>query len=95
MRISQKRPWGEVPPECPPRFPDFVLQLGFLVKWPHSKFDMKRSKPGGLSSTTELAFCDVPIYVAIVFRDVRVTSVSILSMLNKCVKYLGHSNKDT
>ena len=41
------RPWGEVPPDFTPRFPDFVLQLAFRMKPSHSKFGFKPLKPGG------------------------------------------------
>ena len=43
---------GRSPPDFTPRFADFVLQLAFGLKWPHSKFGMKPLKLGGLPSKT-------------------------------------------
>ena len=47
MQNCSMRPRKEVPPDFIPRFADFVLQLAFGLKWPHSKFGMKPFKLGG------------------------------------------------
>ena len=47
MQNCSMRPRKEVPPDFIPRFADFVLQLAFGLKWPHSKFGMKPLKLGG------------------------------------------------
>ena len=73
MRNCSMRPRGEVPPDFTPRFADFVVQLAFCLKWPHSKFGIKPLKPGGatpenvvfplFSSFSELALFHVYIFV--------------------------------
>lgn len=60
MRNFCIRPRGEVPPDLTPRFGDFVLQLAFGVKWPHSKFGMKPSNPGGVYGPKR---CIFPVFV--------------------------------
>ena len=54
MQNCSMRPRKEVPPDFTPRFADFVLQLAFGLKWPHSKFGMKPLKLGG--ATVENVF---------------------------------------
>ena len=47
---------GRSPPGFPPRFGDFVFQLAFGLKWPHSKFGMKPLKLGGGGATVQNVF---------------------------------------
>ena len=90
------RPWGEVPPDLTPRFPDFVLQLAFRMKRSHSKFGFKPLKPGVATgwnvvfslvlSFSELALFHVYIFVAFYSRATKVGTVVPCSMLWNCVK---------
>ena len=65
---------GEVLPVFNPRSPDFVLQLAFGLKWPHSKSGVKPLKPGG--ATLENVF--FPCF-ALFSRCLCFTSISFLS----------------
>lgn len=49
-------PWREVPPDLTCWSGDFVLQVGFGLKWVHVKFGMKPSNPGGLAWKTCFGF---------------------------------------
>lgn len=99
------RPWGEVPPDFTPRFPDFVLQLAFRMKPSHSKFGFKPLKPGGATgwdvvfslvlSFSELALFHVYIFLAFYCIATKVGRVVPSSMLWNCVKVERHRVKVT
>ena len=98
------RPWGEVPPDFTPRFPDFVLQLAFGVKPSHSKFRLKPLKPGGAAgenvfslflSFSELALFHVYIFLAFYCIATKVGRVVPSPMLWNSVKVERHRVKVT
>ena len=99
------RPWGEVPPDFTPRFPDFVLQLAFPMKPSYSKFGFKPLKPGGATgrnvvfslvlSFSELALFHVNIFLAFYFIATKVGIVVPSPMLCNSVKFERHRVKVT
>ena len=76
MRHFSMIPKKEVPPDLTPRFPDFVVQLAFGPKWPHTKFGVKPLKPGG-GLPSKMCFSPVWLF----FRDAFVSLLYLCCLL--------------
>ena len=82
-----------------------MLYLGFGLKWSHTKFGVKRSKPGGATLENFFwalfrLFTEMPVFhfsMFVVFDPitVKLDTVLLSSMAYKSMKFDGHSMRDT
>lgn len=87
------------------RSPNFVLYLGFGLKWSHTKFGVKRSKPGRATLENVFwalfrLFLEMPVFhfsMFVIFYPITVKLHTVLfsSMAYKSMKFDGHSMRDT
>lgn len=88
-------PWGEVPPDFTPRSPDFVLQLAFDLKWPHSKFGLEPLKPRGAILENVFFSPFLPVFEMALSLALKLGRLPVWSMVYKCAKWNGQTRKVT